>query len=181
MDLSVFALKKNNTFGKKRSFLLSTFVFLLGIVVFMLLCNKFPAQLSVSGKFIQTHISKIIPFGCIFLIAAQYFSGLSPLGAVSGVIFTFISGVFTSFISLIYLNDITLLHKYVLFVLFLFAFIASVIYISDKSIVFSNYEFFRIRTDKRLRSFLFSGLLFSLFACLLIIVCWLLLNGPNYK
>lgn len=105
------------------------------------------------------------------------FSGFSIFGAVFSAIFTFVAGAYAALVSLIYLNDITFIHKYVFFVLYLFLFIVAVVVMSDRAIVFSSFEFIRIRSDKKLRSNLISGFVITLLACIAVIVGWLMLNG----
>lgn len=171
------AVKKNYLSKNDKNYLISALAFLLGIVAFALLHNSFSTQnLKLYSSF-HAFAYKLLPAGCVFLLSTLFFSGFSLFGAVFSAIFTFISGAYAAFVSLIYLNDITFIHKYVFFVLYLFVFIVALVAISDRAIVFSSFEFMRIRTDKKLRSNLITGFIMTLLACFAVIVGWLMLNG----
>lgn len=170
-------VNKNHLSNNDKSYIISALAFLLGIIAFTMLCDSFSTQIAKLDSSYLAFADKLLPTGCIFLLAALYFSGFSIFGAIFSTVFTFVSGAVTAFASLIYLNDITFIHKYVFFVLYLFLFIIAVVVISDRAIVFSSLEFMRIRTDKRLRSNLISGFVITLLVCIAVIVGWLMLNG----
>lgn len=170
-------VNKNHLSNNDKHYIISAFVFLLGIIAFTMFCDSFSTQIAKLGSSYLAFADKLLPAGCIFLIAALFFSGFSIFGAVFSAIFTFVAGAYAALVSLIYLNDITFIHKYVFFVLYLFLFIVAVVVISDRAIVFSSFEFIRIRTDKKLRSNLISGFVITLLACIAVIVGWLMLNG----
>lgn len=177
MNALIRAVNKNHLSKNDKRYLLSALAFLLGIVAFTLLRNSFSTQILKLGSSFHSFADELLPAGCIFLLSTLFFSGFSLFGAVFSAVLTFISGVYAAFVSLIYLNDITFIHKYVFFVLYLFLFIIAVVVISDRAIVFSSFEFMRIRTDKKLRFNLITGFVITMLACFAVIVGWLMLNG----